>query len=193
MSSIQISLGEVKPPIRLLDLTGSPGKSNKRVVLEDLTGLRSRKQEMLNDINKFIEKRDMEENINVSVFGGKITVRIKGKVLFESGDAELNDEAKPILNEIARIVSEFPEYNVNIKGHTDNVPISTKQFPSNWELSAIRSTTVLKYLIEKGIHASRLTATGYGELLPLIPNTSEENRAINRRVEFELEKKSDNF
>jgi len=193
MSSIQTSLGEVRPPIGLFDLAVGPGVSKKKVVLENLTGLRSRKQEMLNNISKFIDTSDLEENIKVSVYDGKITIRIKGKVLFESGNAELNEEAKPILSEIVRIFSEFPEYKINIKGHTDNIPISTKQFPSNWELSAIRSTTVLKYLIERGIHASRLTATGYGELLPLIPNTSDENRAINRRVEFELEKESDNF
>ena len=88
------------------------------------------------------------------------------------------------------IAREYPEYTINIKGHTDDIPIATERFPSNWELSAVRATTVLKYLIGKGISARRLTATGYGDSDPLVPNTSDRNRAVNRRVEFVLEKKA---
>jgi len=94
-----------------------------------------------------------------------------------------------LLDDIISMVNEYNEYNVNIKGHTDNRPIRTLQFPSNWELSAIRATTVLKFLVDGGVDAKRLTATGYGSKLPLASNTSEKNRAKNRRVEFVLEKK----
>jgi len=88
---------------------------------------------------------------------------------------------------------DYSEYSVNIKGHTDDRPILTKEFPSNWELSSIRATTVLKYLIQGGIDPGRLTATGYSDLLPLVANDTPENRAINRRVEFVLEKKNGPF
>ncbi|MBU3954174.1 MAG: OmpA family protein, partial [Proteobacteria bacterium] len=71
-------------------------------------------------------------------------------------------------------------------------PISTRAFPSNWELSAIRATTVIKYLVSKGVAPQRLTATGYGDIMPQVPNTTDENRARNRRVEFVLEKKETN-
>jgi chemotaxis protein MotB len=114
---------------------------------------------------------------------------IKGAVLFESGSVDLNHESYPILDNIVQIVDHYSEYTVNIKGHTDDKSISTSRFPSNWELSAIRATTVLQYLIKKGIDPARLTATGYGDLFPLAPNNSVENRALNRRVEFELAKK----
>ena len=130
----------------------------------------------------------MGEFISVDARGEKIMIRIKGKVLFNSGAAELNPEGEPILDGIIKIIDEFFEYKINIKGYTDNVPIATQQFPSNWELSAIRATTVLKYLIGGSIDPHRLTATGYGELLPLVPNDSSEDRAQNRRVEFVLEK-----
>lgn len=70
-----------------------------------------------------------------------------------------------------------------------NVPVSTLQFPSNWELSAVRATTVLKHMISRNVDPYRLTATGYGEILPMVPNDSPENRSANRRVEFVLEKK----
>jgi len=101
----------------------------------------------------------------------------------------LNPSAIPIFDDLIDILFDYPDYNINIKGHTDNIPISTEIFPSNWELSAIRATTVLKYVISRGVNPDRLTATGYGDVMPLLPNTSEENRTQNRRVEFVLEKK----
>ena len=116
-------------------------------------------------------------------------VQIRGTALFDSGDAKLKKTAEPILNELIAIFIAYDDYSVNIKGHTDNVPIGTLRFPSNWELSAIRATNVLRYLIKEGINPVRLTATGYGSLMPLVPNTSQKNRAVNRRVEFVLEKK----
>lgn len=191
MSSIQISLGEKEPPVGLLDLTTGGGVQNKLVSLEDLSGLKSRKLDMLKRIREFIKERNMGENIEVFVDRGRIIIRVTGTVLFDSGVASLNREGKPVMAEICKIIREFPEFNVNIKGHTDNVPISTKEFPSNWELSAVRATTVLRYLIGKGIRAQRLTATGYAELLPLVSNDTDENRQKNRRVEFVLEKEDE--
>lgn len=140
---------------------------------------------------EFIEERDLEKNIEVFLDRGRVVIRITGTILFDSGVASLNREGKPIIDEIAQIIQEFPDFNVNIKGHTDNVPISTNKFPSNWELSAIRATTVLRRLTEKGIGAERLTATGYAELLPLGPNDTDEDRQKNRRVEFVLEKEDE--
>ena len=78
------------------------------------------------------------------------------------------------------------QYNVNIRGHTDNVPINTVRFPSNWELSALRATSVLRRFIDQGVNPVRVTATGYGELLPIAANDDTLGRARNRRVEFVL-------
>ncbi|MFH1674358.1 MAG: flagellar motor protein MotB [Pseudomonadota bacterium] len=191
MASIQISLGEARPAVGLLDLTGAPESLDQKISVEDLSGLRSRELEAFKEINEFIEEKRLGRYIVAHVFKGKIIIQIRGKILFESGSAVLNSEAKPVLDKIIRIISEYSEYKVNIKGHTDNVPISTEKFASNWELSAIRATMVLKYLIEGGIDPVRLTATGYGELFPFSPNNSDENRAMNRRVEFVLEKRAE--
>lgn len=188
MKSIQVSLGEKTPPIDLIDLTKGGGVQKKVVSLEDLSGLKSRKLDILKRIKEFIEERNLGENIEVFLDRGRVVIRITGTVLFDSGVASLNRDGKPIIDEIAQIIREFPDFNVNIKGHTDNVPISTNKFPSNWELSAIRATTVLRRLTEKGISAERLTATGYAELFPLGPNDTDEDRQKNRRVEFVLEK-----
>jgi chemotaxis protein MotB len=189
VQSIQTSLGETNPKVGLLELADVAESKDQSFTIEDLTGLRAREQDMLKSLNEMIADKNQSENILVYAKDGKIIIQIRGTVLFSSGSAEFSDNAVPILNEIVNIIQTYPEYNVNIKGHTDDIPIETPQFPSNWELSAVRATTVLKFLISGGINPHRLTATGYGELLPLVSNDSTENRAINRRVEFVLEKR----
>lgn len=119
---------------------------------------------------------------------GKIKVRVKGEVLFESGDAAFNKQMMPILDGILGTLEKNAEFKVGIQGHTDDIPIETAQFPSNWELSAVRATTVLRYFIRGGVDPERVTATGYGDSLPINPNDTPEQRANNRRIEFVLEK-----
>jgi chemotaxis protein MotB len=146
-------------------------------------------QTIVAELEAMIRENGQEERIRVESGDGEIRIRMQGAVLFKSGHAELQREALPFLDDIAKIINRYPAYGVNIKGHTDDVPISTERFPSNWELSAVRATTVLRYLIRRGVDSARLTATGYGDYVPLVPNDTPENRAINRRVEFVLEKR----
>lgn len=143
---------------------------------------------LLGDLKGLVEDKEAGLPISVSVDGANVILRVEGQALFASGEAKLDPKALPVLEEITRVIKAYPQYRVNIKGHTDNVPIATAQMPSNWELSALRSTTVLRYLLSKGVAPNRLTATGYADLLPVAPNDSPENRAKNRRVEFVLEK-----
>ena len=84
------------------------------------------------------------------------------------------------------------DYRIAIRGHTDDQAIQTQRFPSNWELSAVRATGVLRFFIEQGIDPERMTSTGYAEYMPLVDNDSAENRARNRRVEFVLVKEREN-
>jgi len=203
LAAIQVSLGEERPPVQLLDIIEEPPESvaltvgteesgtrgqkkEQKIALENLIGLKSK--DIYRDVQHFIHKQDVGDHMMVSIDGSKIVIRVTGRALFESGIAILNPEATPILNDITEIIGRYPEYRLRIEGHSDDIPISTPQFPSNWELSAVRATTVLRYLIDKGIDPHRLTATGYGSLLPLVPNTTEANRGRNRRVEFVLEK-----
>jgi len=190
ISSIQVNLGEKNPGMGLLEIVKVPERLDKKVSLADLSGLKSRENEMLGDLDDLIQEKKLGKHIIAQISEGKIYIQIRGKVLFDSGAAQLNEDAKPILDKIIDIIQDYEEFNVNIKGHTDNTPISTAQFASNWELSAIRATTVLKYLIDGEVNPMRLTATGYGDLLPLVANDSAENRAINRRVEFVLERET---
>jgi chemotaxis protein MotB len=161
---------------------------NTKISIEDITGLRSREKVLIRQINKFVRQSDQSENINFVSRDGKIIITVSGETLFSSGSADLNSGALPVFRQMIQIFEAFPEYLINIKGHTDDIPISTPAFPSNWELSAIRATTVLKHLVSMGIKPQRLTATGYGDIMPRVPNTTVENRDKNRRVEFVLEK-----
>jgi len=190
IETIKIRVESNENLIGLMELMEIPESVDTQITIEDITGLRSRDKSLFENITKFGRSSRQNKNISTRILDGKIIVSIKGKALFNSGSASLNSTAVSIFDEIILILTDYPEYNINIKGHTDNSPISTAIFPSNWELSAVRATTVLKYLISKGVRPQRLTATGYGEIMPLVPNTSEENKAQNRRVEFVLEKKT---
>lgn len=170
-------------------LVSKPTSLNQKIRIEEITGMKSRDTALHKSISKFVRNSQQPEHLSLKSKNGKLTLTVSGEALFKSGSAQLNQAAVPGFNKLIDIFEQYPDYNINIKGHTDNIPIATQAFPSNWELSAIRATTVLKYLVSKGIKPLRLTATGYGEIIPLVPNTSDENRARNRRVEFVLEKK----
>lgn len=112
-----------------------------------------------------------------------VVIKLSGEISFELGEAELRIETKTILDEVAPLLKQY-SYPVCIEGHTDNLPIYSQEFTSNWELSAARAINVVKYLQEKGINKERLIAAGYGEYRPLVSNDTPEDRALNRRVEI---------
>ncbi|RKY02559.1 hypothetical protein DRP77_07715 [Candidatus Poribacteria bacterium] len=116
--------------------------------------------------------------------GLAVILKTSGKpVMFDSGSAQIRPEFIPILRKVAEEIKRLPN-KVRIEGHTDNRPIHTWKFPSNWELSAARATSVLRFFIGEGIDPDRLFAVGYGEYRPIAPNDTEEGRAQNRRVEI---------
>lgn len=110
-----------------------------------------------------------------------VTIEINDSVLFPAGQARLQPASMSAMRAIADVLARA-DFPITIEGHTDNVPISNLQFPSNWELSAVRATTVLRLFNEGGVGAERLTAIGYGETRPVETNTTPEGRARNRRV-----------
>jgi chemotaxis protein MotB len=113
-----------------------------------------------------------------------LVIHILESALFESGQATLKPEAMEPLDRIAAEIIKLPN-QVRIEGHTDDLPIATARFPSNWELSSARATTIVHYLIDKHqLAPDRLSALGFGEFRPMIPNTSDGNRAKNRRVDI---------
>jgi len=107
------------------------------------------------------------------------------KVLFDLGDWRVKAEMREILNQVSKLLKQHPDKQISVEGHTDDLSITSAKVPSNWELSALRATAVVKYLVtERGVDPSRLSASGYGEYKPLVPNISEANRRMNRRVDI---------
>jgi chemotaxis protein MotB len=119
-----------------------------------------------------------------------LRIRIEGQVLFETGRSELRADALPLLSKLAPPLRRYP-YRILVEGHTDDVPIQTPLFPSNWELSAARAANVVRYLIGDGVRPGHLTALGYADTRPVVPNHDETARSRNRRVEFLLSLPSD--
>lgn len=110
-----------------------------------------------------------------------IELEMKSELLFLSGEAELAAKAVPVLKKIAEVIRRMPNV-INIEGHTDNVPIDTLEFPSNWDLASARATTVVREFVQNGISPKRLSAVGYGEFHPIADNNNEAGRNKNRRV-----------
>ena len=141
-------------------------------------------------------KREIEEYSQIEGIQGKVTAEIARRglvirmltddVLFDPGQANLRPEGRPLLDKIARVLRAEVRHPIVVEGYTDRVPINTAQFPTNWELSAVRATSVLRYLIRDGVAPQRLSSAGYGALHPIDTNASDAGRRNNRRVEIVL-------
>ncbi len=159
------------------------------VMLFSFFGAKSMVQ--LEQVEKKVEamvKTERIEGVKTEVVPEKgLVVSLKEKILFEIGKADLSDQAKAVLDKLYPIFLKIPN-NIIVEGHTDNAPIKTAQFPSNWELSAARATQVVRYLVdEKKFPQEKIAATGYGEYHPLGSNDTPEAKAQNRRVDFVIE------
>ncbi len=195
IESVQVLDGDGSQ-ISVIDFATRKGRNPEPLkVVEDLLGMNpgnapveSLKPALVIEMESMIRSTDLEDSVDLSYNGDQINLQIDGRYLFNSGQAELKDRARFIFANLGQMFREYADYRIAIRGHTDDRNIDTSQFPSNWELSAVRATTVLRFFINQGIDPERMTATGYADYLPLVENSSVENRARNRRVEFVLEK-----
>jgi chemotaxis protein MotB len=144
-----------------------------------------RKQEKMKGMAKNIlhalEPLVKDGQVRVTQNSLGITVEINASVLFSPGQAKLAENSILSLQAVANVIKDH-EHKINVEGHTDNLPINTENFPSNWELSSARASSVIRLFIEKGVEAHRLTAIGYGENRPIESNEIFEGRKRNRRV-----------
>jgi chemotaxis protein MotB len=145
------------------------------------TEQRSKMKNVADDIRNTLQPLIAQGKVRLLETSRGVTIEINDSILFSPGQAALQPASISAMRAIASVLaaSDFP---ITIEGHTDNIPIATAQFPSNWELSALRATTVLRLFNDGGVGAERLTAIGYGETRPVETNTTPEGRARNRRV-----------
>ncbi len=185
--------------ISIIDYATKSGRNPEPLSkIEDVLGMNpadqvveTLKPAIVAELESMVDHSDLNDSVDLAFDGDIITLQIDGRFLFDSGRAELKDEARIIFANLAEIFRENADYRIAIRGHTDDLSIETVQFPSNWELSAVRATTVLRYFIIQGIDPERMSATGYADFIPLVANDTPENRARNRRVEFVLEQEKE--
>ncbi len=135
-----------------------------------------------------------DPDIEVNVEKGVVFISIADKMLFKSGSYEVSDRARSVLAKVAKVVNSKPDFECMVEGHTDNVPYrSNGVILDNWDLSVKRSTSVVRVLQDLGVKPSQLIAAGRGEYLPLVSNTTSENRSTNRRTRVVVLPKIDQF
>lgn len=153
---------------------------------------------LTNNLTRSLSKEEMKE-VDVQVLKGVVYISLADNMLYKSGSYEINDRAQETLSKIAKIITDYKDYDVLIEGNTDNVPINTaapsmKNIRSNWDLSCMRASSVVQYLIDHfNVAPKRLTAGGRGEYNPLVSNDTELGKQRNRRTQIIITPKLDQF
>ncbi len=157
------------------------------VILYALSAALSKDMQKANqDVQEMIKDGKMAGEVKMDKEGMRITLEEQSQVaFFESGKTELTDQMKEQMDKLSQVLLKLAEkHDIVVEGHTDNVPMYSKQYASNWELSTGRATNVVMYLLGKSFPPKRMAAVGYGEYHPVVPNDSDANRKKNRRVVF---------
>ena len=151
-------------------------------------------QDLRNQVSTMIAETGEDTEAKTTDRG--VSFEFKSAKMFAPGSARILESGVQLLDRVAQMVTfmGYDDYKVEVQGHTDDIPINTAQFPSNWELSAARAAAVVRFLVSRGVEPERLVAVGYGETKPKVPNRDEtgqpipENRSTNRRVEIAIER-----
>lgn len=159
----------------------------KDILMEVEAQKRAESDELAEKISEAISEAGMDDVMELDVTSQYVQLTLNGALLFESGSAELSEEAKPVLDQVGIILERYSESIIEIEGHTDSVPINSKEFPSNNELSDARALSVFYYLIGvTNLDPAYVKHTGRGEYVPVADNSTAEGRALNRRVEIKI-------
>lgn len=160
-------------------------------------GARTDSKEIYDRLPSIVDMYEKGEGVHIEQEGDRITtIEMDSSAFFASGSSVLSDEGQKILGELqAKLTGkDYINYSITVEGHTDDNPIHTAQFPSNWELSTSRAASVVRFFLEHGIDPERLRAAGYADVFPKVPNRDSNGNAIpanqsqNRRVVIKLEK-----
>ncbi|MBQ9177936.1 MAG: OmpA family protein [Prevotella sp.] len=148
---------------------------------------------LTNNLTRSLSKEEMKE-VDVQVLKGVVYISLADNMLYKSGSYEINDRAAETLSKIAKIITDYKDYDVLVEGNTDNVPISRENIRNNWDLSCLRASSVVQFLQTRyGVDPKRLTAGGRGEYNPLTTNNTEVGKQRNRRTQIIITPKLDQF
>ncbi len=186
--------------INISKLVDQINESNKyiRHLVEVKTKSDSLNMVLTNNLTRSLSKEEMKE-VDVQVLKGVVYISLADNMLYKSGSYEINDRAEETLSKIAKIITDYKDYDVLVEGNTDNVPVnaaaaSMKNIRNNWDLSCLRASSVVQYLINRfGVAPKRLTAGGRGEYNPLVSNDTELGKQRNRRTQIIITPKLDQF
>lgn len=148
---------------------------------------------LTNNLTRSLSSSELRD-VDVKVLKGVVYISLADNMLFRSGSYQISDNAMDILSKIAKIIKDYKDYDVLVEGNTDNVPISKTNIRNNWDLSALRASSVVQVLQDKfGVDPSRLTAGGRGEYNPIATNSTPEGRQLNRRTQIIITPNLDQF
>ncbi|MBB6502691.1 flagellar motor protein MotB [Pedobacter cryoconitis] len=203
-------LNELKGKYNAIDGSYAKLKNNSSSAISKLSEDLKKREQRLKEVEDILRKRDEASNqlkeklqqallgfskngLTVEMKNGKVYVSLTDKLLFPSGSIVIDEKGKQALTQLAKVLKEQPEIIIAVEGHTDSQKITNLgQIKDNWDLSVLRSTSVVRYLTEtEKVPGVRLTATGKGEFQPLESNTTPEGRSKNRRIEIVLSPKLD--
>ncbi len=154
---------------------------------------RKASQELLSKLQNVL-KGFADDELSLEIKNGKVYVSMSDKLLFLSGSAEVDKKGKEALQKLAEELNRNPEIEIMVEGHTDSVPIRTKRFADNWDLSVVRATSIVRLLTESyQVAPERLLPAGRGEFFPIADNKDTQGRALNRRTEIVLSPKLDDL
>lgn len=168
--------------------------SNKDKLKEQQSQLRKQEQADLEKLKKqldqYIQKSGLTNQLATKLNQSQLMITISDSALFASGKATVKPESKQLATAISNMLQEFPDYDIVVSGHTDNIPIYNTDYESNWDLSSDRALQFMKILLlNSNLDPKKFTPVGYGEYHPIVDNSTNVNRAKNRRVEVSLMRK----
>jgi chemotaxis protein MotB len=165
-------------------LNNSSSSGNKPLIFQNLPPRQRDFVSVSSDLTTFAQTAGLEGQISVNMNVEGIIISLSDAMVFEPGSTELRPESIETLHEIAKILKTLPN-PIRVDGHTDHLPTNSPLYPTNWELSVARAVSIVRYLAEEeDIDPSRLSAAGYAEFKPLVPNDTRDNREMNRRADI---------
>lgn len=177
---------------KLVDEINASNKFIKQLV-DAKTKSDSLNQALTNKLTRSLSKQEMND-VDVQVLKGVVYISLADNMLYKSGSYEIGDRAGETLSKIAKIITDYKDYDVLVEGNTDNVPISQKNIRNNWDLSALRASSVVQALqTQYGVDPKRLSAAGRGEYNPVASNNSAVGKQRNRRTQIIITPKLDQF